>query len=137
MATPANGKGKETFTGAVNKKKKGLVLIADKPRSGRPAQITIRLVAGGNRLILLFERKLGSILMRLCEIGFTREGGDFAKGATGPECIVTGGKGSIAVSYKGKTYYVCCSGCKELWEEDPEACIKDAAKRAKEEKNNE
>jgi YHS domain-containing protein len=132
-AVPASGKGTEVFIGAVDKKKKGLVVTAKKAKSGRPAQITFRLVASGNRLIMMFERKLGAIYTRLAEVGYTREGGGFAKGAGGPECIVTGGKGTITVSYKGKTYYVCCGGCKELFDDDPVGIIKDAAKRAKEE----
>ena len=40
-----------------------------------------------------------------------------AVGSTAPECIVTGGKGTIPVGFGGKTYYVCCSGCKELFDD--------------------
>ena len=37
--------------------------------------------------------------------------------------VVTGGAGNISVSYAGKTYYVCCSGCKELFDAEPEKVI--------------
>jgi YHS domain-containing protein len=37
---------------------------------------------------------------------------------------VTGGLGTIAVSYKGQTYYVCCGGCKDAFEADPEKYVK-------------
>ena len=43
----------------------------------------------------------------------------FAVGETGPECIVSGGKGTMAVTYQGKTYYVCCSGCRSEFNENP------------------
>ncbi|MBV9126060.1 MAG: YHS domain-containing protein [Planctomycetes bacterium] len=45
------------------------------------------------------------------------------------ECIVTGGLGTIPVSYKGITYYVCCTGCKQAFEDNPEKILKEAAKR--------
>ncbi len=41
------------------------------------------------------------------------------------ECIVTGGKGTIPVSFGGKTYYVCCSGCRDAFNESPEKFVKE------------
>lgn len=122
-----DGKTKETFKGSLGKK--GLVLTNKKAKSGRPARLTFKTVAGGDRLILTLERKLGGIFTRLGEIGYTREGSGFAKGAKGPECCVTGGLGTTPVTYKGKTYYVCCSGCKDLFDEDPAGCVKAYLKR--------
>jgi YHS domain-containing protein len=46
-------------------------------------------------------------------------------------CIVTEGRGTIAVSNKGKTYHVCCSGCRDLFNESPEAILAEAAERQK------
>ncbi len=66
-------------------------------------------------------------------MGATKEGADFAK-ASGNECVVTGGSASIAVTHKGKTYYVCCSGCKEAFEENPEQILKEYAERKTREK---
>ncbi|MCP4510175.1 MAG: YHS domain-containing protein, partial [Fuerstiella sp.] len=37
--------------------------------------------------------------------------------------VVTGGLGTIAVSYKGKKYYVCCQGCVQAFNDDPETII--------------
>ena len=37
----------------------------------------------------------------------------------------------MQVSYKGKTYHVCCSGCKDLFNENPEAILAEAAERQK------
>ena len=65
------------------------------------------------RTIVLFEKKRATSrgLARVAEVGYTREGTRLAvEGGDGPECVVTGGKGTIPISYKGQTYYVCCSG---------------------------
>jgi YHS domain-containing protein len=49
----------------------------------------------------------------------TKQGVPFAVVDNGPECIVSGGQGTSRVSYKGKTYYVCCSGCRDAFNDDP------------------
>src|SRR5207302_1613456 len=66
-------------------------------------------------LLLLESQPNASTFARLGEVGYTREGVSFAAGESGPVCIVTEGRGTIQVSHKGKTYYVCCSGCKDLF----------------------
>ncbi len=78
------------------------------------------------RTIVLFEKKRATSrgLARVAEVGYTREGTRLAvEGGDGPECVVTGGKGTIAISYKGQTYYVCCSGCKQAFSENPEKIL--------------
>ncbi|MEZ5952658.1 MAG: YHS domain-containing protein, partial [Planctomycetaceae bacterium] len=47
-------------------------------------------------------------------------------------CIISGGLGTMTVSHKGQTYYVCCTGCKAAFEDDPERWIA----RAEEQKKN-
>ena len=66
---------------------------------------------------------------RLGEVGYTREGVAFAAGESYPLCIVTEGRGTIQVSYKGKTYWVCCTGCRDLFKDDPEWVLAEAAAR--------
>ena len=69
---------------------------------------------------------------RVSEVGYTREGTKLAvAGAGEPECIVTGGKGTMTVMYKGKTYYVCCTGCRDAFLDDPEGILAEAAAKAK------
>lgn len=101
-----------------------------------PARITMRLVAGGDRMSVLYERRLGEdAFARLAEVGSTRKGSDFAKrAASGPECVVTGGLGTIEVEYEGKSYFVCCGGCKDLFEEDPAGVLADYRERKAAEK---
>ncbi len=69
-------------------------------------------------------------------MGATKKGVPFAsKGDNQPECIVSGGLGTIKVRYKGKTYYVCCSGCKAEFDEHPEKYVKEyEQKKAKQAK---
>jgi len=67
---------------------------------------------------------------RLGEVGSTRVGVSFAAGESGPVCIVTGGRGTIQVSHAGKSYWVCCSGCRDLFNDDPAAVLAAAAQKA-------
>lgn len=78
------------------------------------------------RITMLFEESPGSgaAFRRQYEIGMTRAGERLAKGNTGErECIVTGGLGTISVTHAGKTYFVCCEGCKQAFEADPEGTL--------------
>ncbi len=108
-----------------------LVFAADPPAADAPKRISIRLRAEGARMVVLLERGVGDGFARIAEIGYTRVGSDFGKGSNGPECIVTGGAGTIPVAYKGTTYYVCCSGCKELFEAEPEKILAEYRERKK------
>ncbi|MBD3673017.1 MAG: TRASH domain-containing protein [Planctomycetaceae bacterium] len=45
--------------------------------------------------------------------------------------MVSGGLGTATVSFEGKTYYVCCSGCSAAFNEEPERWIAKALEEAK------
>jgi YHS domain-containing protein len=122
---------KRTFSGT-GEAQKPLVLTADSAGEGL-RRITIS-VLHDTRLVVLLEAQepASKRYYRLGEVGYTREGVSFAVGESGPVCIVTEGRGTIAINYKGKTYYVCCSGCKDLFNENPEAILAEAAERQKE-----
>ncbi len=78
------------------------------------------------RITLLFEEKSNAraSYRRLFEIGMTRAGARLAGGNSGErQCIVTGGLGTIKVSFEGKTYFVCCEGCKQAFDADPKGTI--------------
>jgi hypothetical protein len=53
----------------------------------------------------------------------------FAAGDARPECVVSGGLGTMAISYQGKTYHVCCSGCRDAFKDEPEKYIKEFEER--------
>jgi YHS domain-containing protein len=134
--TLPDGKTQEELTGAIDKDG-GLVFTAESPKPGRPAQIALRQVAGGDRLVISMLQPsptAGTLLVSLAEIGYTRQGSSFGKGSTGPECIVTGGYGSMKVEHQGQTYYVCCTGCRDLFNDDPEAVLAEYKQRKAAEK---
>ena len=89
-----------------------------------------------NRFLYHYETRPTdrTLLTRHYLVGVTKEGEPFAvaPGQAGPECIVSGGPGTIAVTYKGQTYYVCCGGCRSAFLDEPEKFIQEAAaKKAK------
>ncbi|WP_373649871.1 hypothetical protein [Schlesneria sp. DSM 10557] len=90
-----------------------------------------------NRITLLLEKRphQQSFFSRVAEIGYQREGTRLAAvGNSGPECVVTGGLGTIAVMHQGKTFYVCCTGCRDAFNDDPEGTLADFKKRKEAEK---
>ena len=80
-----------------------------------------------NRYILEVDRKRGSgAFFRVDTINTQREGTSFALSDTDygeKTCIISQGLGTISVSYMGKSYWVCCTGCKAAFEDDPEKWI--------------
>ncbi len=134
-ATRADGDHVDRFHGVLDEDDQ-LTLAAMNDRAGSVARITIRTVADGDRLLMLLERrtKPPGRYSRIAEIGYTRKGSGFGQGSTQRECIVTGGLGSIAVTHKGHTYYVCCGGCRDLFEDDPEGVLADYRMRLVEKK---
>jgi YHS domain-containing protein len=122
---------KRTFTGK-GQEEKPLVLTANPPGGPGVQRITLTPLHG-TRLVVLLEAQDpdNRRSYRLGEVGYTRQGVAFAVGESGPVCIVTEGRGTLPVSYKGKTYHVCCSGCRDLFNENPEAILAEAAERQK------
>ena len=112
-----------------------LVLLAGDAPSGNPAKISIRQVADGKRMLMLFERRVGDDrYLRMAEVGYTRKGSNFGKGTNYIECVVTGGVGTMPVTFEGKTYYVCCTGCRDYFNDDPAAVLAEYRERKAEEK---
>jgi hypothetical protein len=134
VAKTASGKQELTYRGKLEDGR--LLLTADSPSADQPARISIRVVAAGDRLVMLYERQSGTAdnYARLAEVGYTRKDSTFGKGTSEIECIVTGGKGTIAVMHKGQTYYVCCTGCRDLFTDDPEGVLADFRARKAAEK---
>ncbi|QDT40212.1 YHS domain protein [Gimesia alba] len=118
------------YTGTL--KKDTLVLESAPNKEGAVYRISIRRLNEKRTLVLFEQQNQGqSFYYRLAEVGYTRAGTKLAEsGSGGPECIVTGGAGTIQVSYQGKNYYVCCTGCKQAFEEDPETFIEEAKQKA-------
>jgi YHS domain-containing protein len=96
-------------------------------------QVTLSVLKAKRVTILVEKGKVS--FRRVAEIGYTRKGESLAsRGSSGPECVVTGGAGTIKVSHAGKTYFVCCSGCQQAFNDDPEGVLADYRERLAEEK---
>ena len=107
-----------------------LVMTAQKPAKNMPARVTLRLVAKGKRLTALYERQTASgRYLRLSEVGYTRRGSDFGKQTSFVECVVSGGKGTIPVMFEGKTYYVCCGGCRDYFQSNAREILREYRQR--------
>ena len=121
-----------TFAGAAGDRKR-LVLTADaKAPAGGVRRVSITPLHDTRLLVRLeAEDPERHTFSRLGEVGYTREGVAFAAGESYPLCVVTEGRGTIQVSYKGKTYWVCCSGCRDLFKDQPERVLAEAAAREK------
>lgn len=71
-----------------------------------------------NRFLIRYDVKPADrpVFKKVYEVGVTKEGVAFAgPGDNEPECVVSGGRGTIPVTYKGETYYVCCTGCRDAF----------------------
>ena len=83
-----------------------------------------------NRYLVELSRRRGTGFMRFDTIANQRQGTSFALSDEDygeKACIITGGLGTSTVSYQGKTYWVCCSGCRAAFEDDPAKWIAAAA----------
>lgn len=75
-----------------------------------------------NRHLLIVSHKRGSSLRPGDRMANQRTGTSFAAKLDDygeKTCVVSQGLGTTPVSHNGKTYYVCCSGCKKAFEEEP------------------
>lgn len=137
VATLPDERGEQRYQGTLDEQTERLTFTAaGEVADGVPARVSLRLVARGDRLLMTYEKRLGSTdrFAHLAEVGYTRQGSDFGQGGVSRECVVTGGAGTMAVSHDGKTYYVCCTGCRQLFYEDPEGVLADYRQRKEEEK---
>ncbi len=112
-----------------------LTLARDDDSSKETQQLVISLLHA-NRFVYTYSvRPKGKALFtKLYQVGCTKEGVEFASGDGKPECIVSGGLGTRTVTYRGQTYYVCCSGCADAFKEDPEKYIKEYEQKKKNKK---
>lgn len=105
-----------------------LRLVATEPEASGVSRLTIIRLHEARFLIQIEGLGPdGSTRIRLGQVGYTKQGVAFAAGSGDPVCVVTGGKGTTPVIHGGRTYYVCCSGCLDLFNEDPEKVLREAA----------
>jgi hypothetical protein len=121
----------QVFVGEL--KKKFLTLDRADAKSGETYRLSINTAAEGLRFIYTYSRKAkgSTIFTKLYEVASNKEGESLAGGVKEKECVITGGLGTIAVSYNGKTYYVCCTGCRDEFNQNPAKAVKEYEERKK------
>ncbi|MBA4189981.1 MAG: hypothetical protein C0467_18505 [Planctomycetaceae bacterium] len=125
LTTPS--KSTATFVGTYKDK----VLTLDRTdAAGEDQRLVFTLLHHNRHLVRLESRPMGTAIAytKRWQVGATKEGVPFAEVAKGPECIVSGGVGTMKVSYKGVDYWVCCTGCRDAFKDEPEKYIAEAAK---------
>jgi hypothetical protein len=115
---------KQVFEGKVE----GEYLTLDKidPATKEVQRLKINVAGDGVRLNLVVShgpegKKLHT---QDYQVAYSMEGESLGAKAKKQECIVSGGLGTGTVAYKGVTYYVCCSGCRDAFNENPEFYVK-------------
>lgn len=116
--------------------KKGTLTVERKSASGDVEQVKMNTAGGGVRFVTTVSVKPAdrTLFNKQFQAAYTKEGESFgvAAGQKGPECVVTGGLGTMAVSYMGTTYYVCCTGCRDAFNENPAKIVAEyKARKAK------
>jgi YHS domain-containing protein len=136
LTLTAPDKSTATFVGGLDEKGKTLTLARTGGPAGEEQRLVFSLLHHNRHLYRLESRPANAKVAfeRKWQVGATKEGVAFADVPKGPECIVSGGRGTMKVSYKGKDYYVCCSGCRDEFKANPEKYIKEAETKAKEKK---
>jgi len=129
--TPADKSAPQVFEGDLVRGTMNLTHTA--PGSGDVIRLKVNTAAGGIRYLALLEKqdKGKGPFSEMYKQNGTKEGESFAAGAKKPECVVTGGAATIAVGYNGKTYYVCCSGCRDEFNANPAKIIAEFEKKNK------
>jgi YHS domain-containing protein len=135
---PAPG-GTISFEGTLDRSGKYLVLdhiVAGARSSKTPGKMRLSIWPNANFIRYTMAHDLqepGSTKFdRLIEVGLTRDGESLGAGSASSssepaKCIVTGGAATTTVSYQGRTFPVCCSGCRDEFNENPEKYLKKAS----------
>lgn len=117
---------KEQTRDYVGKMVKKKLVLESKPKNDEQVYRISMSLLNPKRFVALHQKRHqnSKFWNRIAEVGYTRKGTSLARAGAGqPECIVTGGTGTIIVEHQGKTYYVCCSGCKQSFDDDPEGTV--------------
>jgi hypothetical protein len=114
------------YSGEFNAAGDTLTLSAEPAADGVRERVVLRLLHE-NRYLMQIERAKGDgRFAKVAELGCTKEGEPFGRLADYPKCVVSGGRGTGSVTYQGKQYLVCCSGCRDAFQSDPPKHIAEA-----------
>jgi YHS domain-containing protein len=110
-----------------------LTMERQDPDTKETQKLTMNLAGDGVRFIYRFDRKPEgrTLFIKDYQVAATKIGESLGKKEKQNECIVSGGAGTMTVSFKGETFYVCCSGCRDEFNANPEKYVKEwKAKKA-------
>ena len=130
-AIDAKGK-KRAFEGTY--KDNYLTLQRVDPDSGETQKLVMNLAGDGVRFIYRHDHKAKgkTLFVNDYQVAATKIGESLGATEKKNECVVSGGLGTMTVSYKGETFYVCCSGCRDEFNSNPEKYVKEfKAKKGK------
>lgn len=114
------------YAGPRTSKDEWIVLTGTNPETRRQETVELRLLHSD---VYLWNFKDGG--KHIAQVRCILPEG-FARADSGPKCVVTGGLGTSQVAYQGKTYYVCCSGCAQAFQKNPEKFVREfEAQRSK------
>lgn len=131
---PIPGKNQFTFTVTTPQKEKMIFLgelsknvLTLERDEGKESQRLVLTMLHSNRFLYRYEVKPEGrpLFAKRWSVGATKDGEPFAAGSGGPECVVSGGRGTSTVTFMGKTYYVCCSGCRDEFNASPAKYVKE------------
>ncbi len=130
------------FVGPIDESGQTLALdrVGDLP-SGAKQRLTLRLNSNMIRYVMwIDEQERGAPqFSRVLDVNMGKEGESFAAGGSAsnlPKCVLTGGSATMTVTFGGKSYPVCCTGCRDEFLADPEKYVKKAELRAQAEAKN-
>ncbi|WP_417392329.1 hypothetical protein [Gimesia sp.] len=99
--------------------------LVDPPGEKKHAQIILNQQNNNRYLFELYDLR-GDSYARVDTITTRRKGTSFAKSDSDygdKTCVISGGLGTTQVNYQGKSFWVCCSGCRKAFDADPEKWI--------------
>lgn len=124
--------------GSDDKLHKVFTLLFDQDKAGEDGeqwQLAIAQQENNRYLLEVGKRRGQASFNRFDTVSTQREGTSLAASDTDyaeKACIISEGLGTTEVTYKGRSYWVCCTGCRAAFDEDPEKWIALAAQRDKE-----
>jgi hypothetical protein len=112
---------------------KGYLVFERSDKTGETQQLTMNSAGDGARFVYRYAtRPKGStVFNKQFMVAGSKEGESLGGAAKKTECVVTGGLGTIAVTYMGETFYVCCTGCRDAFNEDPAKYVKEFKEKKK------
>jgi YHS domain len=116
---------KRVYEGAL--KNGYLVLDSVDKETNETRRITMNSAGDGVRFVYRTAHKPDgrTLFTKDYQVAFTKQGEALAAEEKKVECPVSGGLGKIPVTYKGVTYYVCCTGCRDAFNENPEKYVRE------------